>query len=147
MQEAPCWAHARGKFYDSHAARPSPLTTEALRRFAELYVIEAEHRGKQRDDPLLARRERARLLLDDIELWLHVSLEKLSRTSDRAAAVQYALNLWPALLRCSDDGLIEIDNSAAERALRGVAIGRCNSLFAAAIYSLRASPPRIGLAP
>ena len=72
-------------------------------------------------------------------------LDKLSRKSDTAAAILYALNLWPALLRYCDNGIIEIDNSAAERALRGVAIGRRNYLFAgadsdgeraAAIYSL-----------
>ncbi len=72
-------------------------------------------------------------------------LEKLSRKSDTSAAILYALNLWPALARYCDDGQIEIDNSAAERALRGVAIGRRNYLFAgadtggeraAAIYSL-----------
>ena len=145
IKEAACWAHARRKFYDLHVARPSPLTTEALRRIAELYVIEADIRGKPPDERLLTRRERTRPLLDGLGRWLRESLEKLSRKSDTAAAIQYALNLWPALLRYCDDGLIEIDNSAAERALRGVAIGRRNYLFAgadsggeraAAIYSL-----------
>ena len=56
--------------------------------------------------------------------------------SDTAAAILYALKLWPALLGYCDDGAIEIDNSAAERALRGVAIGSRNYLFAAAVYSL-----------
>jgi transposase len=156
IQEAACWAHARRKFYDLHAARPSPMTTEALRRIAELYVIEAEIRGKPPDERLLARRERARPLLDDLERWLHASLETLSRKSDTAAAIQYALNLWAALLRYCDDGLIEIDNSAAERALRGVAIGRRNYLFAgadsggeraAAIYSLLGTAKLNGVDP
>lgn len=156
IQEAACWAHARRKFYDLHAARPSPLTTEALRRIAELYVIEAEIRGKPPDARLLARRARARPLLDDLERWLRTSLEKLSRKSDTAGAIQYALNLWPALLRYCDDGLIEIDNSAAERALRGVAIGRRNYLFAgadsggeraAAIYSLLGTAKLNGVDP
>jgi hypothetical protein len=85
-------------------------------------------------------------LVDDLERWLRATLETLSRKSDTAAAILYALKLWPALLRYCDDGAIEIDNSAAERALRGVAIGRrCNYLFAgtdsggeraAAIYTL-----------
>jgi hypothetical protein len=156
IQEAACWAHARRKFYDLHAARPSPMTTEALRRIAELYVIEAEIRGKPPDERLLARRERARPLLDDLERWLHASLETLSRKSDTAAAIQHALNLWAALLRYCDDGLIEIDNSAAERALRGVAIGRRNYLFAgadsggeraAAIYSLLGTAKLNGVDP
>jgi hypothetical protein len=80
-----------------------------------------------------------------LERWLRASLEKRSRKSDTTGAIQYALNLWPALLRYCDDGLIEIDNSTAEQALRGVVIGRRNYLFAgadmggeraAAIYSL-----------
>ena len=145
IQEAACWAHARRKFHDLHAARPSAITTEALRRIAELYVIEAEIRGKPPHERQQVRQQRSRPLLDDFGSWLRATLEKLSRKSDTAAAIQYALNLWPALLRYCDNGIIEIDNSAAERALRGVAIGRRNYLFAgadsggeraAAIYSL-----------
>jgi len=145
IDEAACWAHARRKFHDLHVARPSPLTTEALRRIAELYLIEAEVRGKPPDERRSVRQVRARPLLDDLEQWLRAALEKLSRKSDTSAAILYALNLWPALLRYCDGGVIEIDNSAAERALRGIAIGRRNYLFAgadsggeraAAIYSL-----------
>ena len=121
--EAACWAHARRKFYDLHVARPSALTAEALRRIGELYAIEEAIRGKPPD---------ARPLLDDLERWLHATLATLSRKSDTAAAILYALKLWPALIRYADDGRIEIDNSAAERALRGVALGRRNFLFAGA---------------
>lgn len=121
------------------------MTTEALRRIAELYVIEADIRGKPPDERLRARQIRARPLLDGLEQWLRGTLEKLSRKSETAAPIQYALNLWQALARYCDDGTIEIDNSAAERTLRGVALGRRNYLFAgadsggeraAAIYSL-----------
>ena len=145
VQEAACWAHARRKFYDLHEARASALTTEALRRIAELHAIEAEIRGKPPDERRQVRQARAKPLLDDLERWLRDSLEKLSRKSDTAAAIQYSLNLWAALTRYCEDGRIEIDNSAAERALRGLAIGRRNYLFAgadsggeraAAIYSL-----------
>jgi transposase len=145
IDEAACWAHARRKFHDLHVARPSPLTTEALRRIAELYLIEADIRGKPPDERRSMRQTRARPLLDDLEQWLRASLEKLSRKSDTSAAILYALNLWPGLTRYCDNGAIEIDNSAAERALRGIAIGRRNYLFAgadsggeraAAIYSL-----------
>ena len=145
IQEAACWAHARRKFHDLHAARPSAITTEALRRIAELYVIEAEIRDKPPHERQQVRQQRSPPLLDDFGSWLRATLEKLSRKSDTAAAIQYALKLWPALLRYCDNGIIEIDNSAAERALRGVAIGRRNYLFAgadsggeraAAIYSL-----------
>ena len=156
IQEAACWAHARRKFYDLHAARPSAMTTEALRRIAELYVIEAEIRGKPPHERQRVRQQLARPLLDDFDRWLRTTLEKLSRKSDTAAAIQYALKLWPALLRYCDDGIIEIDNSAAERALRGVAIGRRNYLFAgadsggeraAAIYSLIGTAKLNGVAP
>jgi len=132
IREAACWAHARRKFYDLHVARPSAITTEALRRIAELYVIEAEIRGKAPHERQQVRQQRSRPLLDDFDRWLRATLDKLSRKSDTAVAIQYALNLWPALLRYCDDGIIEIDNSAAERALRGVAIGRRNYLFAGA---------------
>jgi transposase len=121
------------------------LTTEALRRIGELYVIEADIRGKPPDERRQERQLRAKPLIDDLERWLRAALDKLSRKSDTSAAIMYALNLWPALARYCDDGRIEIDNSAAERALRGVAIGRRNYLFAgadtggeraAAMYSL-----------
>lgn len=118
---------------------------EALQRIGELYAIEAKIRGKPPDERQQARQAEAKPLIDDLERWLRGMLEKLSRKSDTSAAIMYALNLWPALARYCGDGLIEIDNSAAERALRGVAIGRRNYLFAgadtggeraAAIYSL-----------
>jgi hypothetical protein len=132
VAEAACWAHARRKFYDLHAARPSALTAEALRRIGELYAIEEAIRGKPPDERLTLRQARARPLLDDLERWLQATLATLSRKSDMAAAILYALKLWPALTRYADDGRIEIDNSAAERALRGVALGRRNFLFAGA---------------
>src|SRR5471032_1845043 len=113
IKEAACWAHARRKFYDLHEARPSALTTEALRRIAELYVIEADIRGKPSDERRQARQTRAKPLLDNLERWLRAALEKLSRKSDTSAAILYSLNLWPALTRYCDDGAIEIDNSAA----------------------------------
>jgi hypothetical protein len=95
-------------------------------------------------------------MLADLERWLRASIETLSRKSDAGAAIQYSLNLWPALTRYCDDGRVEIDNSAAERALRGVAIGRRNYLFAgadsggeraAAIYSLIGTAKLNGIDP
>ncbi len=145
IREAACWAHARRKFHDLHAARATAVITEALRRIADLYVIEADIRGKPPDERRQIRQARSRPLLDELERWLRTTLDTLSRKSDTAAAILYALKLWSALLAYCDDGAIEIDNSAAERALRGIAIGRRNYLFAgadsggeraAAIYSL-----------
>ena len=94
------------------------------------------------------RQARAKPLLDSMHAWLEATLAKLSRKSDTAAAIRYAFSRWPALTRYVDDGQLEIDNNAAERALRVVALGRKNDLFAgsdnggdraAAIYSLLGS--------
>ena len=79
-------------------------------------------------------------MIDDLEQWLRASLEKLSRKSDTSAAILYVMNLWPALLRYYDNGVIHIDNSAAERALRDIAIGRRNCLSAGADSGERAAP-------
>src|ERR1700674_2231698 len=145
IQEAACWAHVRRKFYDLHVAHKSPVAAEAMERIAALYAIEKEIRGYPANQRREVRNARARPLLDSLKQWLEEMLGKLSRKSDTALAVRYALSRWDALLRYVDDGRIEIDNNAAERALRPVALGRKNYLFAgsdaggeraAAIYSL-----------
>jgi len=130
IQEAPCMAHIRRKFYDLMEAHHSPIATEAIDRIGRLYAIEKEIRGRSPDQRRSVRNARARPLLDSMHLWLETSLATLSRKSETAAAIHYALTLWPAMVCYVDDGRIEIDNSAAERALRGVAVGRRNYLFA-----------------
>jgi len=130
IQEAPCMAHIRRKFYDLMEAHQSPIATEAIERIGQLYAIEKDIRGRSPDERRRIRSARARPLLDAMHLWLKASLAKLSRKSDTAAAIHYALTLWDAMVRYVDDGRIEIDNSAAERALRAVAVGRRNYLFA-----------------
>ena len=122
--EVACWAHARRKFHEIHIAHPSPTTTEAIGRIAALYAIEAEIRGSTADVRKTVRQARAAPLLDNMRTWLETTLAKLSRKSDTAAAVRYALSRWPALTRYADDGQLEIDNNAAERALRGPVTGR-----------------------
>jgi transposase len=145
IREAACWAHVRRKFYDLVVAHKSPVATEALERIGALYAIEKEIRGRSPEERREVRNERARPLLESLKQWLDATLVKLSRKSDTALAVRYALGRWQALLRYLEDGGIEIDNNAAERALRVVALGRKNYLFAgsdaggeraAAIYSL-----------
>jgi transposase len=156
IYEVACWAHARRKFHDIHAVHASPITTEAIARISALYGIEEEVRGK----PAELRREicqaRAKPLLDDRQSWLEKSLRQLSAKSETAGAIRYALAHWRALTRYVDNGLLEIDNSAAERALRAVALGQKNYLFcgpnsggerAAAIYSLVGSAKLNGLDP
>jgi transposase len=143
--EAACWAHVRRKFYDLYVANASPLAKEALDCIGALYAIEREIRGQPPDDRARARRARAGPLLQSLHAWLHATYAAASKKSALASAIQYALARWAALTRYVDDGRIEIDNNAAERALRAVALGRKNYLFngsdaggdrAAAIYTL-----------
>jgi hypothetical protein len=130
VQEAACWAHVRRKFYDLKVAHNSPIAGEAVERIGALYGIEKEIRGRPPEERREARDTRSRPLLESMHVWLEASLSKLSKKSDTSAAICYALGLWDALMRFCDDGSIEIDNSSAERALRAVAIGRKNYLFA-----------------
>jgi len=145
IQEAACWAHVRRKFYDIHVAHASPIAAEALDRIGRLYGIEAEIRGRPPDERAEVRQARAGPELEALHAWLHTIVAKLSKKSELALAIRYALSRWNALTRYRDDGRLEIDNNAAERALRAVALGRKNWLFAgsddggeraAAIYSL-----------
>jgi transposase len=156
ISEAACMAHARRKFHDIHEVHPSPITTEALDRIGALYGIEREIRGQTVEERREIRQARARPLLDQLHRWLEQKLATLSAKSDTAAAIRYALSRWRALTRYVDDGLIEIDNSSAERALRAVALGRRNYLFAGAdsgghraanIYSLVGSAKLNGIDP
>jgi hypothetical protein len=156
IQEAACWAHVRRRFYDLQVAHKSPVAAEALERIGALYAIEKEIRGRSPGERREIRDIRSRLLLESLKQWLEETLGKLSRKSDTAVAVRYALGRWEALMRYCDDGRLEIDNNSAERALRVVALGRKNFLFAgsdgggesaAAIYSLIGSAKLNGLDP
>ncbi len=156
VQEAACWAHVRRKFYDLEVAHKSPVAAEALERIAELYAIEKQIRGRPPDERREVRNTRSRPLLESMKRWLEETLGKLSGKSDTAVAVRYALGRWKALMRFCDDGNIEIDNNAAERALRVVALGRKNFLFAgsdgggesaATLYSLIGTAKLNGIDP
>jgi transposase len=156
IQEAACWAHVRRKFFDLQQAHASAVASAALDRIAALYGIEQEIRGQPAEQRRAIRNTRARPLLESLRQWFEATLPKLSRKSDTTAAIRYALSRWDALVRYADDGHIEIDNNAAERALRAVALGRKNYLFAgsdtggeraAAIYSLVGSAKLNGLDP
>jgi hypothetical protein len=145
IHEAACWAHARRKFFDLHKALASPIAAEALQRIGALYAIEAEIRGQPPDQRRAVRQRRASPLLAHMHIWLNHTLTQLPPKSALSGAIHYALARWQALTRYCADGRIEIDNNAAERALRAVALGRKNFLFAgsdaggeraAAIYSL-----------
>jgi transposase len=148
IYEVSCWSHARRKFHDIHVAHASPITIQALDRIGALYAIEEEIRGKCADIRRAVRQARSRPLLDDLRHWMERPLRSLSKKSETAGAIQYALSPWRALTRYVDDGLLEIDNNAAERSLRSVVRGRKNYLFmgsdsggrrAAVLYSLMAT--------
>jgi len=156
IEPAACWAHVRRHFYDLEQAHASPVAREALQRIGVLYGIEEQIRGKPPDERRAVRQSQSKPLLDSLHQWFESTLPKLSRKSDTTAAIRYALSRWDALLRYIEDGRIEIDNNAAERSLRGVALGRKNYLFAgsdaggesaAAFYSLIGSAKLNGLDP
>ena len=146
----------RRQFFDLYEAHKSPVAKEALERIAALYAIEQEIRGRAADQRCEVRQQRSLPLLNSLKQWLEETLGKLSKKSDTARAVRYALGRWDALMRFCDDGRVEIDNNAAERSLRAVLLGRKNYLFAgsdrggeraAAIYSLIGTAKLNGIDP
>jgi transposase len=130
VTEVACWAHFRRKIFDLHERTATQLTTDILERIGALYAVEAEVRGQPPDIRHRARQERTKPLVDALREVLDTALRRLSPKSDMAKAIAYGTKRWPALTRFLDDGRLEIDNNIAERALRGVAIGRRNWLFA-----------------
>src|SRR6185312_10940591 len=145
VAEAACWAHVRRKFFDVHAAIASPIAKEALDRIGQLYRVEETINGAAPDHRRRERLERSTPIAEALASWAEETVRKLSRKSELAAAFRYMRGRWAALVRCFDDGRLALDNNPAERALRCVAIGRKNYLFAgsdaggrraAAIYSL-----------
>jgi transposase len=156
ITEIACWAHVRRKFHDLYKTHQSPIAKEALDRIAALYGIEKEIRGRPPDERREVRNARAQPLLDSLHVWLKDTLSKVSKKSELAGAIHYALGLWTPLLRYCADGRLEIDNNAAERSLRCVALGRKNYLFAgsnaggeraAAMYSLIGTAKLNGIDP
>ena len=159
LVEAACWVHARRPFFVmadvAAAARRkaegkttsviSPLALEAVRRIDALFEIERGINGQSTEQRRAVRQKLSAPLVADLEFWLREQRPKLSRGNDLAKAMDYILKRWPAFTRFLDDGRICLSNNAAERALRGIALGRKSWLFAgsdrggqraAAIYSL-----------
>ncbi|WP_426441186.1 IS66 family transposase [Bradyrhizobium genosp. P] len=127
---AACWAHTRRKFYEVAQAEDTPIAHEALRRIASLYAVEAQVRGQSPAHRLAARRALARPIVDSLRLWLEVQLPQLPGRGNLAEAMRYALSRWDGLTRFLHDGRIELDTNPVERAIRPVALGRKNHLFA-----------------
>ncbi len=130
INEAACWAHVRRKFHDIAKATNSPIADEALKRIGALYLIEREINGGQPDERRTQRQARAGPMLGEMKTWLMASLSTVSSKGEPATAIRYALARWAALTRYVDDGRIEIDNNAAERSIRPIALGRKNWMFA-----------------
>lgn len=159
VQEVACWAHARRPWWDLFLASkrdPDCLAAQALNRIRALYDIEDEIRGQPPEVRRAQRQARAGPLLEAMRTWLEELLPRVSKKSELARAIGYSLGRWTALTCYVDDGRLEIDNNAAERALRGVSLGRKNYLFmgsdaggerAAAFYSLVETAKLNGLDP
>ncbi len=130
ITEAACWAHFRRNIFDIHQDKPTPLTTDLLTRIGALYAVEAGIRGQPPDVRVRARQEQTRPLIDALRAALGEALRRLSPKAEVAKACRYGVKLWPALSRFLDDGQLEIDNNIAERAMRAIAVGRRNWLFA-----------------
>ena len=138
-------ANARLKAQGKTQAVISPLALETVRRIDALFAIEREINGRSADKRKAVRQDQSAPLVADLEAWMREQRAKLSRGNDVAKAMDYMLKRWTAFTRFLEDGSICLSNNAAERALRGVALGRKSWLFcgsdrggdrAAIIYSL-----------
>jgi transposase len=157
--EAGCWSHSRRKVWDIHVRQhklAGTLAHQALERIGKLYKIEAKIHGQPPDMRRRVRQESTAPVLEDLQAWMNATLAQVSAKSPMALAIGYALSNWTALTRFVDDGRIEAHNNAAERALRGVALGRKNYLHlgsdvggnsAAVIYTLIGSAKLNGIDP
>ncbi len=139
--EALCWSHARRKFFEladiaanarrgKNAPPISPIALEAVKRIDAIFDIERDINGHSTDERLRVRRATSAPLVAALETWLHAERARLSRHTAIAKAIDYMLTRWPAFTRFLDDGRICLTNNAAERALRGLALGRKSWLFA-----------------
>ena len=142
--EAACWVHARRNFFvladltrnaqrraqGKTPAVVSPLALEAVRRIDALFDIERTINGHGADQRKAIRQQRSAPLVADLKAWMREQRAKLSRANDVAKAMDYLLKRWAAFTRFLDDGRICLSNNAAERALRGIALGRKSWLFA-----------------
>ena len=131
VEEAACWAHTRRKFYDIAAYNEKAnIAFAVIDKIAEIYQVEGKIRGMPPDFRLKARQKESVKLVDELFAGFKKAYKQLPKKSSTAQAIAYALGNEVALRRFLDNGIIEIDNNAAERALRSVAVGRKNWLFA-----------------
>lgn len=131
INEAACWAHTRRKFYEITLVNPNAnIANQALEQIGEIYKVEAEIRGLSPEERKERRAQYSKEVVEGLFSCFKKVLPKLAQKGSTALAIKYALNNEVALKRFLIDGKIEIDNNAAERALRAIAVGRKNWLFA-----------------
>jgi transposase len=139
ITEAACWAHARRKFFvladvttNAHGkfAVIAPMAFEAVKRIDAIFDVEREINGRPPLERLAERALRVAPLVVDLEIWMRTERAKLSRHSEVAKAMDYMIKRWEAFARFLSDGRICLTNNAAERQLRGIALGRKAWLFA-----------------
>jgi len=156
ITEVACMAHVRRKFFDIAKSTGSPVATEAVTRIAALYGVEKRIRGCPPEHRAQVRQAEAKPLFEDLERWLAATLPSLPGRSSLAQAIRYALTRMKRMTTYLEDGTAAIDNNAAERSLRGIAIGRKNWTFAgsdrggeraAAIYTLTETAKLNGIDP
>jgi transposase len=130
--ELGCWAHARRKFHDLHVANRSPIAAEGLARIGTLYAIEAEAREAGLDPAAIhaLRHASAKPKAEALKAWLDDTRPKVLGASGTCKAIDYMLKRWSTLTRYLDDGRHPIDNNPIENAIRPIALGRKNWLFA-----------------
>lgn len=133
ISEAGCWAHARRKFFELHAANKSQIAQEALVKIGQLYEIERQAESATVDERGRRRQEHSKPVLDDLHQWLTEHRSKVPDGSATAKAMDYTLRRWEALTRFVEDGRIPIDNNWMENQIRPVALGRKNWLFAGSL--------------
>jgi hypothetical protein len=130
ITEAACWAHFRRKVFELAEVARAPLAAEAVRRVDRVFEAEREVNGRTAADRLQHRQRVVAPLVTDLHAWMLETRGRLSRHNDLAKALDYALKRWEAFTGFLDDGRICLTNNAAERALRGIALGRKAWLFA-----------------
>ncbi len=130
IAEAACWAHGRRKFFVLAELAKAPLAFEAVQRIDAIFAIERAINGQLVAARLVRRQADLAPLVADLEQWMRAERARVSRHAEIAKAIDYMLKRWPAFTRFLDDGRICLTNNAAERALRGVALGRKAWLFA-----------------
>jgi len=149
-----CWSHARRKFYDARKSSPQ-LSHTAIAWIRLLYDVESEIRDFSAERKKAVRQEKSILILNDFKSWLDgIDVEQALPQSPVRQAINYAVNGWAALCRYTEDGDLSIDNNAAERLMRPIAVGRKNWLFfgsddggrtAAILFTITQSAGRHGL--